>query len=324
MDDKRVARYRAAEVAGWRACGVRFKDRWVEVPKHGIRVRILEAGEGPAVLFVHGLPAAGSIWAPLVARVRGHRCLVLDRPGCGLSQPLSPVPATPAGALVDVQAAVLDALGIEQLDVVGSSFGGASVLWLARARPDRVNRIVLEGAPATVAFRPTPGNRILAAGPLGRYVARRRSSRSGLEMVFRQVGHDRLVDDGWPQGPMLDLLLAMYNDTDTLANETAQLQAVLGWRGFRRGALFDPADFRWIDRPTLWLWGTEDPYAPVTEGRAWAAAMPDATFELLDGAGHMPWLDDPEGHARRIERFLVDRRTERRTEASDLVRAAVG
>lgn len=311
MDEASVARYRAAELAGWRADGAEPAERYIVVPGHGIRVRVLEVGEGPPVLFVHGLPASGSIWAPLAARVRGHRCVVLDRPGCGLSEPLAPVPSEPAGAMVDVQVAVLDGLGIERTDVVGNSFGGASVLWLARARPDRVDRIVLDGAPATIAFRPTSGNRVLAAGRLGRYVARRRVSPSNVTMIFRQVGHRRLVDSGWPRGAALALIRSIYNDTDTLTNETAQLQAILGWRGFRRGGLFDPADFRRIDRPTLWLWGTEDPYAPVAEGRAWAGAMPDATFELLERAGHMPWLDDPAGHARRIERFLVDRRPAR-------------
>lgn len=304
MDEASIARYRAAELAGWRADGAEPAERYIEVPGYGIRVRVLEAGEGPPILFIHGLPASGSIWAPLAAGVRGHRCVVLDRPGCGLSEPLPQVPSEPAGAMVDVQVAVLDALGIERIDVVGNSFGGASVLWLALARPERIDRIVLDGAPGTVAFRPTSGNRVLAAGRLGRYVARRPVSRANVQMMFRQVGHRRLVDAGWPEGAALALIRSTYNDTDTLRNDTAQLQAILGWRGIRPGGLFDPADFPRIDRPTHWLWGSEDPYAPVAEGRAWAAAMPNATFELLEGAGHLPWLDDPAGHARRIERFL--------------------
>lgn len=304
MGSSATSRYRAAEVDAWRANGAEPAERWIDVPKHGIRVRVLEVGEGPPVLFVHGLPTSGSIWASLIPRIRAHRCVVLDRPGCGLSEPFAAPPAVPAGPLVDVQLAVLDALRLDRPDVVGSSFGGAAVLWLATARGDRVNRIVLEGAPATLGFRPTSGNRLLAAGALGRYASRRRWAPGDLEAAFRQIGHRRLVESGFFRGPALALGLAIYNDSATLRNETLQLQRILGWSGFRRGGLFDPADFGRVTRPTLWLWGTRDPYATVEMGRRWAASMPDATFEALDEQGHMPWLDDPAAHALRIERFL--------------------
>jgi 2-hydroxy-6-oxonona-2,4-dienedioate hydrolase len=304
MDEASKTRYRSAELDLWRANGSEPGEHWVEVPKHGLRVRVLEVGEGRPVLFVHGIPSAGSIWAPLVARLLGRRCLVLDRPGCGLSEPFARVPAAPAGPLVDVQLAVLDALGIDCPDLVGSSFGGASVLWLALAHPDRVGRIVLDGAPGTHGFRPALFNRIMAAGPLGRYVAGRPASRSALEQTFRQVGHRRLVESGFFHGERLAWFASLGDDTDSLRNETLQMQAILGWRGFRRGGLFDPADFPRVGCPALWLWGADDAYATVAAGRAWAASMPDATFEVLNGEGHMPWLDDPERHARRIERFL--------------------
>lgn len=312
MDATAIARYRAAERLAWRSLGVEPKERWVGIPPKGIRVRVLEIGEGRPAWFVHGLPTAGSIWAPLVALMRGNRCLVLDRPGCGLSD--RPEGVSTARSLVDVQTAALDALAIERVDVVGNSFGGACALWLAQARPDRVDRIVLEGVPTVWGIKPTWGNRLLAAGPVGMLVARRRWSRRDIGSAFRQIGHGRLLDSGHFEGPLAALALSIYNDTDTLRNETALLQSSLGWRGFRRSGLFDPAALSRIGRPTLWLWGTEDPYATVDRGRKWASSMPQATFETCEGEGHLPWLDDPERHARRIERFLADRPVERASE----------
>jgi pimeloyl-ACP methyl ester carboxylesterase len=304
MDETSASRYRAKEIVLWRANGAEPVERWVDVPGHGIRVRILETGVGPPVLFVHGITTAGSIWATLVARMHGYRCLVLDRPGCGLSEPLARDRMVTPSTLVDVQVALLDALGIECADVVGSSFGGACALWLAAGRPERVGRIVLEGAPAIAGIRLVPAHRLLAAGPLGRFLASRRATPSMVRWYFRQLGHRRLEASGWPQHTDLAWTLSMADDTDTQRHDAVLMQAIATWRGFRPSALFDPADLARIDRPALWLWGTDDPLATVAQGRAWAAAMPSATFEPLT-AGHVPWLDDPEGHARRLERFLA-------------------
>lgn len=302
MDEMSVSRYRAAEARLWREFGAEPRERWVDVAGHDIRVRVLEVGEGPPILFVHGITTAGSMWATLVARLPRHRCLVLDRPGCGLSQPL---PADRVGsfpALVDVQVAVLDSLGVESVDVVGSSFGGACVLSLADVMPQRIRRIVLEGAPAIAGIRPTLYVRLLAAGSIGRYLVRRRISTRDVRWSFGQWGERKLAASG-PSSSTLDWVLSVANDTDTQRNEVLVVQSIASWRRFRAARLFDPARLSGIDQPTLWLWGADDPIATVDHGRAWAAAMPDAAFEVLD-AGHVPWLNDPESHAGRIDAFL--------------------
>lgn len=46
--------------------------------------------------------------------------------------------------------------------------------------------------------------------------------------------------------------------------------------------------------PALVLWGTEDPYLGVEHGRAYAERLPGAELELVEGAGHWPWIDRPE------------------------------
>ena len=78
---KDVGRFREAERRLWESVGVAPTERFVELPTLGARVRVLEHGEGPTALFVHGAAGGGPTWAELVARLDGVRCVLLDRPG---------------------------------------------------------------------------------------------------------------------------------------------------------------------------------------------------------------------------------------------------
>src|SRR5690554_6203075 len=82
-------RYRAAESAMWAHHGMSPTERWVRADALDIQVRALEHGEGRPVLFVHGTPTAGGVFVPLVGQLNGVRAVVVDRPGCGLSERLN-------------------------------------------------------------------------------------------------------------------------------------------------------------------------------------------------------------------------------------------
>ncbi|BDZ60422.1 hypothetical protein GCM10025873_02130 [Demequina sediminis] len=92
------ARYRAAEAAVWERHELPSPtEHWVDHPRG--RIRVLARGEGRPVLFIHGSPTAGASLVPLAGALAsgplsGLRVLVVDRPGCGLSDPLDPPPAT--------------------------------------------------------------------------------------------------------------------------------------------------------------------------------------------------------------------------------------
>ena len=79
----RVERYRQAERALWAHYGLNPAERWVELKQPPARLRLLETGSGAPVLFVHGTAGPGSGPA-LIRELRGFRCLVPDRPGCGV------------------------------------------------------------------------------------------------------------------------------------------------------------------------------------------------------------------------------------------------
>ena len=308
MNEERVQSYRAVERRLWDHYGATPREHFFDLATPRVRVRVQEIGAGPPVLFVHGGPNAGSTWAALVAHLQDFRCLMLDRPGCGLSEAVDyaaysarDLPSLAA----DVLTSVLDALGIERLAIVGSSLGGAFAFWLAEARPERVVRVVQEGLPAFVEGQRTPlFMRMLMVPPLGRMIARQRSTATVGRFILRQIGHGASLDAGRFPPVFLDWYLHLMNDTETMRNDVAVIQMLSTWRGPRSELIYGAEFLRRLRQPTLFLWGEADSFGGVEVGRRAAAAVPDATFKSFAASGHLPWLDDPETHARLVRDFL--------------------
>ncbi len=74
-------RYRAAEQAFWESYSASPTERWLDLRRPTTRVRVQEIGDGPPLVFLHGGPGAGAIFAPLVSLLPGFRCITIDRPG---------------------------------------------------------------------------------------------------------------------------------------------------------------------------------------------------------------------------------------------------
>src|SRR3954471_21708344 len=141
------ARFRAAERRLWESVGKMPMERRVGLAPWDVMIRVQEVGEGPPVLLIHGGPNAGSTWAPLVEHIDGYRCLVVDRPGTGLSDPVTLRRADIEPYSDRFVSSALDALGVERAHVIGSSLGGYLALRSAAHTPERVDRMVLMGAP---------------------------------------------------------------------------------------------------------------------------------------------------------------------------------
>jgi len=116
--------------------------RFVDVP--GARLHVVERGQGPAILMVHGL--AGQLghytYALVDLLAPQFRVVALDRPGSGYSE-RAPGSAATLSVQADVLIALLDQLGLQRPLVVGHSLGGALALALAQRHPERVAGLVL-------------------------------------------------------------------------------------------------------------------------------------------------------------------------------------
>src|SRR5689334_19835632 len=125
-----VSSLRDAERRLFDAHHLEVRERFLELPAPRMRARVLEAGEGPPLLHVHGGGAFGALMAPLAAAIPGRRHLMIDRPGFGLSD-LVPIGPSLRAHAVQFLDSILGALGLDSVDVVANSMGGLWSLWLA-------------------------------------------------------------------------------------------------------------------------------------------------------------------------------------------------
>jgi 2-hydroxy-6-oxonona-2,4-dienedioate hydrolase len=302
------ARYREAERRLFAWLGVQPTEERVHLPRLDTAVRIQEVGEGPPVLFIHGGPNSGSTWMQMIARMAGFRCLVLDRPGTGLSDaPTTPVgPSTLATFASTLAVDVLDALGLERSHLVVSSFGGLVGLYSAASHPERFDRMVQMACPAMVPIQRTPAfMRVMMTPGLGRVIGTLPPSPRAARAVLRQIGHGASLD----AGRIADEFIAWYVDlqryTDTMANESAMIARMGGPTGFDRSLTIPENVLARVSSPTRFLWGEDDTFGGRATAQWVVQAMPDAELEMLPDAGHLPWLDDPDHAAKFVMAHLA-------------------
>lgn len=302
-------RYRRAEAALFQAAGIDPTERQIDLPTIGTSVRVLDHGVGDPVLFIPGGPNAAATFAEVAAHMNGLRCLLLDRPGTGLSEPLPTVPD--ADTLPDyveqLVVDVLDALALDRAHLVGSSVGGYTALRAAAAHPGRVDRLVLAGCPAFVPGWTAPGFFTLLRTPVvGALVLHTPATRGAARMSLRQMGHQQSLRMGTISPEMVDWVRAWQRDTDTMASDAAMIVAC----GTRAGG-FDPAldlapdDLARVEARCHILVGTDDIVGAGDTARHLAQLLPHATLEVWDGAGHLPWLDDPARFGAAVASFLA-------------------
>lgn len=291
-----AGRYRLAEAAVWEHWGAAPTEHWVEVD--GARVRVQEVGDpaGPPVLFVHGGSIAGTCWADLASSLPAFRCLVLDRPGCGLSQPLPDPPGI--DGLPDHAArllvGVLDGLDVPRTHLVATSMGGYFALRTALVHPTRVDRMVLLSW--VMGARPTdltPMMRVATRPWLGRLMAAIPVPRAAIRPMLRQAGLGEALDAGRIPEVGISWNAALMNHTDTRRNEFALVGGQPLPRQFERLAL-SPEELSSITAPTRAVIGTADPMGTPEAMRDLTDGLADAELEQWEGAGHAVWVDQLE------------------------------
>ena len=264
----------------------------VEVAGRGVTVA--RTGSGPPLLYLHGLADVHSAVppeppTPLLAAIGEDADTVAPAlPGYAGSDPL--------GARADVEdyafhlADLLDALGLDRVDVVGASIGGWLAAELAVRHPARVRRLVLI-APLGLHVPHQPGALFFgAAAPRG----------------VGGLGEVRGVLFADPDGAV-----ALGALPDELPRDRA-----LRWFGGLAGAaalgwpapqLCNPklgARLHRVTASTLLVWGREDRISPPPHGEAWRRGLPHARLEVLDGAGHALPLEEPTRVAELVQAFL--------------------
>ena len=303
--DARIEPYRHAERALWSHNGLEPMERFVDLDSPPARLRLLEVGSGDPILFIHGGVWPGTVFASLVHELSGFRCLMLDRPGCGLSSALDYARSPYKSVIAQTLTGALDALGIDSAHVVGQEVGAAWALALATAHPTRVERVVLSGAAPLLRDQRVPGFLRVLASPVGALIVRLPQSRRQARSILRQDGHGPSVDAGRIPDSYLDWHVALMRETKTMRNERALIRATLGRGGWRPEVTFGAGELALVQQAVLYVYGTGDPEGTVEGVKHLVGMLPRAELHLVDGGGHLPWLDDPSQVGDRIGRFLA-------------------
>jgi pimeloyl-ACP methyl ester carboxylesterase len=266
--------------------------------RSGGRVHVVDVGDGPPVVLLHGSGTSSVSLRPVLERIEGVRAIAVDRPGFGLSEPARVPRGRFRAAAVAFVDEVLDALALPTSALAGNSMGGTWGLWYALARPERVRRLVLVGsAPLLPGTRPPPPLRATAAPLLGAVLSRVvKPDRKLLLRLMASMGErDTIVRH--PQ--LIESLVAAAGEPVAVAANRAELRAVISPSGFRPAARLAPDELRRLSVPTLLIWGDRDPVGTVEAARAIANLLPRARLETLP-AGHVPYL----GHPARVAELL--------------------
>lgn len=319
--------YRAAEQRLWRSLGVAPVERFIHLERNDVAVRIQELGTGLPILFIHGANTSGATWATLAAKLNGFRCLILDRPGTGLSQHLgrridrASLPEI-ADTLVDD---ILDALDLPTAHLVATSLGGYVALRAAAASPERIDRMIQFSWPLGAPIPNLPWFlRLMAVPGLSRVVASVPANERSVRMLFGRLGHGPKLEDGRITQEDLDCYLAMLRHTDTMRNEIGPARALISpIRGLAALDLTDEVLSK-VTCPTLFIWGSRDVFGGPDAAQQLVARIPNAELELMPDAGHSPWLDDIEYCASAVTDFLSRRSAPQptpRSPSSDMLTA---
>lgn len=258
----------------------------VVLARDGTALDIARRGSGPdPVLFVHGSFATRRWWQPVAALMPDHlfTCWLPDLRGCGASGR----PDDPASYLVEAQAddlvAVINALELTGVHLVGHSLGAAIALTLAVDHAHLLRSLTLVSTPSPDGT-PTP--------PVGyQLLEQMRSDRPLLAQALASVMpacapdafFQQLVDDAAGQAP---------------AAFTATAEALERWRLPR-------ALRARLRLPVLLMWGERDQFVGRQVQDDLLLSIPGANnLELFQGCGHSPLLERSEGFAQALLDFI--------------------
>ncbi|HEX7173011.1 MAG TPA: alpha/beta hydrolase [Candidatus Limnocylindria bacterium] len=301
MSKDAVARYIEAERRYFVLEGVAPAERYLNLDRPQLRVRVLELGAGEPVLFVHGGGGSAAQWAPLLARIHGRRLLAVDRPGCGLSSAFDNRGVDLRAHAVDFLSGVLDALAIEAVDIVANSMGATWSVWLTLERTNRVRSLAVLGSPALIAGSGAPlPYRLLGVPVLNRvmYAMEPPSDAHGRK-TFKRIGHDPAT--------LPDEVTTLQGRTEALPMYRTHWLSLMEniFPGAQQAVLLTLEELAQVEQPVRFIWGERDPFGPPSAGEAACRVMRDAQLTTLM-AGHLPWVDMPQ-RCTSVVQDLLDR-----------------
>jgi 2-hydroxy-6-oxonona-2,4-dienedioate hydrolase len=270
-----------------------FSQSWVEAG--GIRTRVLEAGDGPPLILLHGTGGHAEAYLQnLRTLARRFRTIVYDLVGHGFSDGPD-VPYT-LDVYGDQLLALLGALGIERAHLSGESLGGWVAAWFASQHPDRVQRLILT-TPGNITSKPETMAKIRDSTLRAVAEASPETVRARLEWLFAPENRGLVTDE------LVAVRLAIYSRPgyermmrNILVLQEPEVRARYAWEAGWTGR---------ISAPTLIIWTSDDPTGSYDEGELLNGWITGSRLVNIDGAGHWPQWERPAEFDRLHEEFLT-------------------
>ncbi|OPG09660.1 alpha/beta fold hydrolase [Microbispora sp. GKU 823] len=250
-------------------------------------LRYHEAGQGPPLLLLHGSGPGVTGWrnyrGNLATFAEHFRCLVLEFPGFGVSDPTDQHPMAAAnGAVIRF----LDGLGLQQVDVIGNSMGGIVGTQVALAHPDRIRRLVTIGGMGRNIFSPSPGEGIKLLMEFTEEPTRERLIQWLHSMVYDPaLVTEELIEERW----------ALATEPETLAAARRMYGKAAFAAGQKAAAKSDAPPY-WamlhkLKARTLITWGRDDRVSPVDMALLPMRTIPEVEVHVFPNCGHWVMIE---------------------------------
>jgi len=279
----------------------RFRTMSVEeITLHGHRVSYRRDGWGPPILLIHGVTGSSETWDDVIPFL-SDRYTVIAPDLLGHGDSAKPRGDYSLGAYASGIRDLMRAIGHDSATVVGHSLGGGVAMQVAYQFPELCQRLVL-----------------VSSGGLGREVSifLRAATLPGSEWVLPLLASNGVLSAGGSVGNLLRSiglragpdLQELWKGFSSLGDAEARQAFIYTLRG-----IVDPGGQRVSARdrlylaetvPTLLVWGERDPIIPVVHGYSAHEQIPDSKLEIIEGAGHFPYRDDPRRFAGILSDFI--------------------
>lgn len=247
------------------------------------RWRLDKPSDHPPILFFNGIGANIEAVAPLAERLTERGFIMFDMPGTGGS-PDPTVPYNPF-TMSWIAAQLLNRFGLDEVDVMGVSWGGAMAQHFALQHPRRTRRLVLVAT--------TPGMLMVPGNPAA---------------LTKMADPRRYIDPEFMNEHFLTLYGGALKDADSKAQHIGRLKppsprgyvyqliAMLGWTSL-------PA-LPFMRKDTLIMMGDDDQIVPLINGKILASMIPNSRLEVFEGGGHLFLLTHADEAVASLRTFL--------------------
>jgi len=274
-------------------------EHTVELPAGPLVYR--EYGDGPPVVFVHGLLVNGDLWRAVVPAVAeaGYRCLTPDWPLGSHRHPLRPGTDLSPPGVARLVADFLAALDLADTTLVANDTGGAITQLLMTRHPERLGRVVLTSCDTFNEFFPWPFSLLPKASRLPGFGWLMVQSMRSKRMQRSPLGFGLVVHQPVPPRIVESYLAPSRHDRGVRRDVVRFVRGV-----HRRYTLQAAEQLPGFDRPVLLVWAADERLFSVANARRLAELLPDARLELVEGSRTFIPEDQPARLADLVVKFL--------------------